>query len=102
MTYSPPGRTRGHSQNRVKRLVKLADRLHNMRTLDAMAAAKRKRVALETNEIYAPIAHRLGLNLVYRELQDLSFKHSSPFRYATLDKAIKKARGKIKSGRTPW
>ncbi|MFM8761283.1 MAG: RelA/SpoT family protein, partial [Polynucleobacter victoriensis] len=77
-------------------LVKLADRLHNMRTLDAMAAAKRKRVALETNEIYAPIAHRLGLNLVYRELQDLSFKHSSPFRYATLDKAIKKARGNRK------
>lgn len=77
-------------------LVKLADRLHNMRTLDAMALAKRKRVALETNEIYAPIAHRLGLNLVYRELQDLSFKHSSPFRYATLDKAIKKARGNRK------
>ena len=77
-------------------LVKLADRLHNMRTLDAVALAKRKRVALETAEIYAPIAHRLGLNLVYRELQDLSFKHSSPFRYATLDKAIKKARGNRK------
>ena len=77
-------------------LVKLADRLHNMRTLDAMAIAKRKRVALETAEIYAPIAHRLGLNLVYRELQDLSFKHASPFRYATLSKAIKKARGNRK------
>ena len=77
-------------------LVKLADRLHNMRTLDAMALVKRKRVALETAEIYAPIAHRLGLNLVYRELQDLSFKHGSPFRYATLDKAIRKARGNRK------
>ncbi len=77
-------------------LVKLADRLHNMRTLDATALAKRKRVALETAEIYAPIAHRLGLNLVYRELQDLSFRHASPFRYATLDKAIKKARGNRK------
>jgi guanosine-3',5'-bis(diphosphate) 3'-pyrophosphohydrolase len=77
-------------------LVKLADRLHNMRTLDATTLAKRKRVALETAEIYSPIAHRLGLNLVYRELQDLSFRHSSPFRYATLDKAIKKARGNRK------
>ncbi len=77
-------------------LVKLADRLHNMRTLDATALAKRKRVARETAEIYAPIAHRLGLNLVYRELQDLSFRHASPFRYATLEKAIKKARGNRK------
>ena len=77
-------------------LVKLADRLHNMRTLDATTLVKRKRVALETAEIYSPIAHRLGLNLVYRELQDLSFRHSSPFRYATLDKAIKKARGNRK------
>jgi GTP pyrophosphokinase len=77
-------------------LVKLADRLHNMRTLDATTLVKRKRVALETSEIYSPIAHRLGLNLVYRELQDLSFRHSSPFRYATLDKAIKKARGNRK------
>jgi GTP diphosphokinase / guanosine-3',5'-bis(diphosphate) 3'-diphosphatase len=77
-------------------LVKLADRLHNMRTLDAMALAKRKRVALETSEIYAPIAHRLGLNQVYRELQDLSFMNWAPFRYATLNNAIKKARGNRK------
>ncbi len=77
-------------------LVKLADRLHNMRTLDSMAIEKRRRVALETAEIYAPIAHRLGLNMVYRELQDLSFRHSSPFRFATLDKAIKRARGNRK------
>jgi GTP pyrophosphokinase len=67
-----------------------------MRTLDAMAIAKRKRVALETAEIYAPIAHRLGLNQVYRELQDLSFMHWQPFRYATLNNAIKKARGNRK------
>jgi GTP pyrophosphokinase len=67
-----------------------------MRTLDAMALVKRKRVALETSEIYAPIAHRLGLNQVYRELQDLSFMNSAPFRYATLNKAIKKARGNRK------
>ena len=77
-------------------LVKLADRLHNMRTLDAMALAKRKRVALETSEIYAPIAHRLGLNQVYRELQDLSFMNWAPFRYATLNNAIKNARGNRK------
>ena len=77
-------------------LVKLADRTHNMRTLDAVAPTKRRRVALETNEIYAPIAHRLGLNLIYRELQELSFKNSWPFRFATLEKAIKKARGNRK------
>lgn len=77
-------------------LVKLADRLHNMRTLDAVAQAKRKRVSIETAEIYAPIAHRLGLNQVYRELQDLSFKHASPFRYVALTNALKKARGNRK------
>ena len=74
-------------------LVKLADRTHNMRTLDAVPVAKRRRVALETSEIYAPIANRLGLNLIYRELQDLSFKYAWPMRYSALDKAIKKARG---------
>lgn len=77
-------------------LVKLADRTHNMRTLEAVPQAKRRRVALETNEIYAPIAHRLGLNLIYRELQDLSFKNAWPMRYRALDKAIKKARGNRK------
>lgn len=77
-------------------LVKLADRTHNMRTLEAVPQAKRRRVALETNEIYAPIAHRLGLNLIYRELQDLSFKNAWPMRYRALEKAIKKARGNRK------
>ena len=59
-------------------LVKLADRLHNMRTMEAMAAAKRTRIARETLDIYAPIAHRLGLNQTYRELQELSFQHLRP------------------------
>lgn len=77
-------------------LVKLADRTHNMRTLDAVPQNKRRRVALETNEIYAPIANRLGLNLIYRELQDLSFKNAWPMRYRALEKAIKKARGNRK------
>ena len=74
-------------------LVKLADRLHNMRTMDAMAAHKRLRIARETLDIYAPIAHRLGLNQVYRELQDLSFKLIHPWRHAVLSKALEKARG---------
>jgi GTP pyrophosphokinase len=74
-------------------LVKLADRTHNMRTLDFVPPEKRRRIALETMEIYAPIAHRLGLNTIYRELQELSFKVGSPFRYATLEKAVKAARG---------
>jgi GTP pyrophosphokinase len=74
-------------------LIKLADRLHNMRTLDAMAPAHRERIARETLDIYAPIANRLGLNALYQELQDLSFKHLYPVRYRVLAKAIKAARG---------
>ncbi len=74
-------------------LVKLADRLHNMRTLDAMSADKRRRIARETMEVYVPIAHRLGLNNIYRELQDLAFCHIYPVRYRTLSKAVRAARG---------
>ena len=74
-------------------LIKLADRLHNMRTLGFMVPAKKRRIAGETMEVYVPIAHRLGLNNIYRELQDLAFSHLYPLRYQTLSKAIKAARG---------
>ena len=74
-------------------LIKLADRLHNMRTLDAMAPAHRKRIAHETLDIYAPIANRLGLNSLFLELQDLAFKHLYPMRFRILANAIKAARG---------
>lgn len=74
-------------------LVKLADRLHNMRTMDAMAPSKRTRIARETLDIYAPIAHRLGLNQTYRELQELSFQYMQPWRFAALHKAVKQSRG---------
>ena len=74
-------------------LIKLADRLHNMRTLESMSHDKCERIARETMEIYAPIANRLGLNDIYRELQDLSFRHLHPNRYAVLSKALKVARG---------
>ena len=73
-------------------LVKLADRLHNMSTLDAMGPDKRRRIARETLEIYAPIANRLGLNSIYQQLEDLSFKHLYPMRYGVISKAIKAAR----------
>ena len=74
-------------------LIKLADRLHNMRTLDAMQAKKRARIARETLDIYAPIANRLGLNALYQELQELSFRHLYPVRYRVLHKALLAARG---------
>jgi len=74
-------------------LIKLADRLHNMRTLDALPAEHRKRIARETLEIYAPIANRLGLNRIYQELEDLSFRYLHPVRYRVLSKALKAARG---------
>jgi len=74
-------------------LIKLADRLHNMRTLDSVSKEKSERIARETMDIYAPIANRLGLNSVYQELEDLSFKYLHPNRYAVLSKALKVARG---------
>ncbi len=74
-------------------LIKLADRLHNMRTLGAVNAEKRRRIARETLEIYTPIAHRLGLNALFRELQDLCFQAIYPDRYRVLHKAMMAARG---------
>jgi GTP pyrophosphokinase len=74
-------------------LIKLADRLHNMRTLEAMRPEKRRRIARETMEIYAPIANRLGLNNIYHELQDLGFRYAFPTRYRVLANATKAARG---------
>jgi len=74
-------------------LIKLADRLHNMRTLDAVRPATRQRVARETLEIYAPIANRLGLDSLFRELQELAFSNLYPGRYKVLAKAVKAARG---------
>jgi len=74
-------------------LIKLADRMHNMRTMQAMAPNKRARIARETLDIYAPIAHRLGLNQTYRELQDLCFELLYPWRHAALVKAVQRARG---------
>ena len=74
-------------------LIKLADRLHNMRTLAAVRPETRRRVARETLEIYAPIANRLGLDGLYRELQELSFSSLYPGRYKVLAKAVKAARG---------
>ncbi|MCC6923796.1 MAG: bifunctional (p)ppGpp synthetase/guanosine-3',5'-bis(diphosphate) 3'-pyrophosphohydrolase [Nitrosomonas sp.] len=74
-------------------LIKLADRLHNMQTLEAMPAEKQRRISRETLEIYAPIALRLGLNNIYQELQELGFRYSYPLRYRVLIKATKAARG---------
>ena len=75
-------------------LIKLADRSHNMRTLSDMPRSKWGRISSETLDIYAPIAHRLGLNQTYRELQDLSFRHLQPWRYQILSKAVAKARNR--------
>lgn len=77
-------------------LVKLADRCHNMQTLDALSPAKRRRIAKETLEIYAPIANRLGINTIRLELQDQGFRHMHPHRYRVIERALKKAKGNQK------
>ena len=74
-------------------MVKLADRLHNMRTLVSVEAQRKRRIARETLEIYAPIAHRLGMNKVRHELESLGFSAMYPMRYRILDASVKKARG---------
>ena len=74
-------------------LVKLADRMHNMRTIDSLPIEKRRRIAKETLEIYAPIANRLGIYGLKTELEDLGFKAYVPFRYRVLDTALRKASG---------
>lgn len=73
-------------------VIKLADRLHNMRTLGVMRPEKRRRIAKETLEIYAQLANRIGMNPVYCELQDLSFRHLYPNRYQVLQRALNKWR----------
>ncbi|MEX2326425.1 MAG: RelA/SpoT family protein, partial [Pseudomonadales bacterium] len=77
-------------------LVKLADRLHNMRTLGHLDTEKRKRIARETLEIYAPIANRLGMNNIRFEFEELGFKALHPMRSSMIEKAVKKARGNRK------
>ena len=75
-------------------LIKLADRSHNMRTLSDVPRSKWGRISRETLDIYAPIAHRLGLNQTYHELQDLSFRHMYPWRYQVLARAVDRSRSR--------
>lgn len=77
-------------------LVKLSDRVHNMRTIDALPASKRRRIARETLEIYAPIANRLGMYSMKVELEDLGFRAFSPYRYRVLERTLRKALGSQK------
>ena len=74
-------------------IIKLADRLHNMKTIGALQPDKRRRIAVETLEIYAPIANRLGMNSIKRALEDLGFQAMYPMRYRVLQECVKRARG---------
>ncbi len=78
-------------------LIKLADRLHNMRTLGVMRPEKARRISAETLEVYAPIANRLGMNVLRHELEDLGFKAYYPMRYRVLKESIMKVRGNRKT-----
>jgi guanosine-3',5'-bis(diphosphate) 3'-pyrophosphohydrolase len=86
-------------------VIKLADRLHNMRTLEHLRADKRRRIALETREIYGPLAHRLGMAQIRWELEDLCFKHLEPDAYRDLAKKVAQRRaereGRIEALRSP-
>ena len=77
-------------------MVKLADRTHNMRSLGVMPAPKRRRIARETLDIYAPIANRLGINSLRLELEDLGFQALYPKRYRVIERELKRARGNQK------
>ena len=77
-------------------LIKLSDRLHNMQTISSLSPSQRTRIAQETIDIYAPIANRLGLNTLFRELDDLSFEILHPLRHKTIQKAVKASRGNRK------
>ncbi|SVE38915.1 uncharacterized protein METZ01_LOCUS491769, partial [marine metagenome] len=77
-------------------LVKLADRLHNMRTLGHLDSERRRRIAKETLEIYAPIALRLGMNAIRIEFEELGFKALYPLRSSMIEKAVRRARGNRK------
>src|SRR5690606_28442695 len=77
-------------------LVKLADRLHNMRTLEVLSGEKRRRIAKETLEIYAPIANRLGMHSMRVEFEDLGFKAMHPMRSERIRAAVRRARGNRK------